>query len=131
MRTMSTKKRQHELKYNDMSELSAAEAAAVIAENSGHAVRPDYLSRLVRQGRIVGARRIGRINIYPYPSVRDVVISADSPGRPRKQGPISGRSEYIREYRRRLRQEGRLDTAEYQRDYRRRKREENERKTGH
>ncbi len=92
----------HEKKYKDGDELSASQAAEVIGENSGRVVDPVNVARLVKQGRIPGARKVGRFYVYPYESVRNVVVGELPTGpKPKPEDQLAERSLYIREYKRR------------------------------
>ncbi len=93
----------HQEKYQDGDQLSAAEAAEVVSENSGHTVGPGYMARLVQDGRVKPQKKIGNAWAYPYNQVKHIVVGGkESAGRhPLPDDQLAPRSLYIREYKRR------------------------------
>lgn len=97
--------RQHEQKYKSGDKLSAAQAAEVVSENSGRSILSVNMARLIERGWIVGAYKVGRVYIYPYEAVKDLIISDANKGRkPRPDEELSKKPEsiYNRRYFRKL-----------------------------
>jgi hypothetical protein len=97
--------RSHTKKYKDTDRLTAAEGAAIISENSGRVVPPEYMANLVRIGRIRTPEKFGPSNMYRYGDIKNLVVSDSNRGRKRLP-VVSARSLQQRAYREKKRRQG-------------------------
>jgi hypothetical protein len=83
--------------------ISGQEAAAIISENSGHTVTPDYVRLLYKKGRLMGRPKNGRENEYSRNSAKSIIVEGKGQNRPEQAGPT------VREQRARKKQEQQVE----------------------